>query len=102
MAYFSPTPVARRLAIGVSPAVGDLGQSATLTPSTTLFFTAGGHDGAHGWYGRIDFSGAQQVDAAIRQQPIDPHESDNRLTRPNGGAPARQRHGDPVAPLGST
>jgi hypothetical protein len=23
---------------------------------TTLFFSAGAHDGANGWYGRIDFS----------------------------------------------
>ena len=24
-------------------------------PRSTLFFTAGARDGAHGWYGRIDF-----------------------------------------------
>jgi uncharacterized protein (TIGR03118 family) len=27
-------------------------------PGTTLFFTAGAHDRAHGWYGRIDFGAA--------------------------------------------
>ena len=27
-------------------------------PRPTLFFTAGAHDGAHGWYGRIDFGAA--------------------------------------------
>jgi uncharacterized protein (TIGR03118 family) len=27
-------------------------------PRPTLFFTAGAHDGAHGWYGRIDFGTA--------------------------------------------
>jgi uncharacterized protein (TIGR03118 family) len=27
-------------------------------PRPTLFFTAGAHDGAHGWYGRMDFGAA--------------------------------------------
>jgi uncharacterized protein (TIGR03118 family) len=27
-------------------------------PRVTLFFTAGAHDGAHGWYGRLDFAAA--------------------------------------------
>jgi uncharacterized protein (TIGR03118 family) len=35
-------------------------------PRTTLFFSAGAHDGADGWYGRIDFSAATPSDAPIR------------------------------------
>jgi uncharacterized protein (TIGR03118 family) len=34
-------------------------------PRTTLFFTAGAHDGANGWYGRIDFGSAPQFDASL-------------------------------------
>jgi len=29
-------------------------------PRATLFFTAGAHDGARGWYGRLDFVASPQ------------------------------------------
>jgi uncharacterized protein (TIGR03118 family) len=32
-----------------------LGNQYAEQPATTLFFTAGAHDGARGWYGRLDF-----------------------------------------------
>jgi uncharacterized protein (TIGR03118 family) len=35
-------------------------------PRTTLFFSAGAHDGANGWYGRIDFSVPMRSDRAMR------------------------------------
>ena len=35
-------------------------------PRTTLFFSAGAHDGANGWYGRIDFSVPVRSDRAMR------------------------------------
>ena len=31
------------------------GNASASQPRTTLFFTAGAHDGARGWYGRLDF-----------------------------------------------
>jgi uncharacterized protein (TIGR03118 family) len=34
------------------------GNHSAKQPRTTLFFSAGAHDGANGWYGRIDFSAA--------------------------------------------
>ena len=34
------------------------GNDAALQPKTALFFAAGAHEGAHGWYGRIDFAPA--------------------------------------------
>jgi len=35
-------------------------------PRTTLFFSAGPHDGANGWYGRIDFGTPGRSDTAMR------------------------------------
>jgi len=35
-------------------------------PRTTLFFSAGAHDGASGWYGRIDFSVPMTGAVAVR------------------------------------
>jgi uncharacterized protein (TIGR03118 family) len=35
-------------------------------PRTTLFLSAGAHDGANGWYGRIDFSVPERGDTAMR------------------------------------
>ena len=35
-------------------------------PRTTLFFSAGAHDGASGWYGRIDFSVPTTATVAVR------------------------------------
>jgi len=35
-------------------------------PRTTLFFSAGAHDGANGWYGRIDFSVPTRGATAMR------------------------------------
>ena len=35
-------------------------------PRTALFFTAGAHDGANGWYGRIDFSVPMRGDIPMR------------------------------------
>ena len=35
-------------------------------PRTTLFFSAGAHDGANGWYGRIDFSAPTRGETAVR------------------------------------
>jgi uncharacterized protein (TIGR03118 family) len=35
-------------------------------PRTTLFFSAGAHDGANGWYGRIDFSVPTRGTTAMR------------------------------------
>jgi uncharacterized protein (TIGR03118 family) len=35
-------------------------------PRTTLFFSAGAHDGAGGWYGRIDFSAPARSDTTMR------------------------------------
>jgi uncharacterized protein (TIGR03118 family) len=35
-------------------------------PRTTLFFSAGAHDGANGWYGRIDFPVPLQGETALR------------------------------------
>jgi uncharacterized protein (TIGR03118 family) len=32
------------------------GNDSALQPAAALFFTAGAHQGAHGWYGRIDFA----------------------------------------------
>jgi uncharacterized protein (TIGR03118 family) len=34
-------------------------------PRTTLFFSAGTHDGANGWYGRIDFGVATRGDTPV-------------------------------------
>jgi uncharacterized protein (TIGR03118 family) len=35
-------------------------------PRTTLFFSAGAHDGASGWYGRIDVCAPMRCDPAMR------------------------------------
>jgi uncharacterized protein (TIGR03118 family) len=35
-------------------------------PERTLFFTAGAHDGANGWYGRIDFPVPPQGETVLR------------------------------------
>jgi uncharacterized protein (TIGR03118 family) len=35
-------------------------------PRTTLFFSAGAHDGARGWYGRIDFGAPARSDTTMR------------------------------------
>jgi uncharacterized protein (TIGR03118 family) len=42
------------------------GNDYTRQPRTTLFFSAGAHDGANGWYGRIDFSVPTRSDRAMR------------------------------------
>lgn len=46
----------------VVPALHGLafGNDSALQPRTALFFTAGAHAGARGWYGRIDFAPAPQ------------------------------------------
>ena len=39
------------------------GNDSASQPRTTLFFTAGAHAGAHGWYGRLDFVPSPQPPA---------------------------------------
>jgi uncharacterized protein (TIGR03118 family) len=42
------------------------GNHSAKQPRTTLFFSAGAHDGASGWYGRIDFSVPTTGAVAVR------------------------------------
>jgi uncharacterized protein (TIGR03118 family) len=66
-------------------------------PQSTLFFTAGAHNGANGWYGRIDFGAPPDINAS--PTPDEPRAAQTGMTRAQVSALSKVelcavRHGD--------